>query len=107
MKEYEELKKGTRSVIKMWVVIKYKAKEFKTLKNNFFKVLGNSPEYYSPKIKYQKYINKKLKFFEKDILDNYLVCKHEKFKDNKIINLLKNTPSDLFVIKGINSTRRN
>tara|TARA_B100001750_G_C15308614_1_gene496027 strand:- start:69 stop:566 length:498 start_codon:yes stop_codon:yes gene_type:complete len=84
----------------MWVVIKYKSKEFKTLKNNFFKVLGNSPEYYCPKIKYQKYINKKLKFFEKDILDNYLVCKHEKFKDSKIINLLKNTPGLIYFLSG-------
>ena len=84
----------------MWVVLKYKTKEFNTLKNTFIKVLGDSPEYYFPKIKYQKYINKKLKFFEKNILDNYLVCKHEKFKDSDIINALKNSPGLIYFVTG-------
>ena len=39
----------------MWVVAKYKPKEFKLLKNSFFKILGEMPEFYSPKIKYEKY----------------------------------------------------
>ena len=74
----------------MWVVIKYKSKEYEILKNSFSKVLGNSTEYYKPKIKYEKYINNKLKVFEKSILENYLICKHPKFKYSNIINLLKN-----------------
>ena len=73
----------------MWVVVKYKSKEYEILKNSFSKVLGNNLEYYKPKIKYEKYINNKLKVFEKSILENYLICRHPKFKHKNIINLLK------------------
>ena len=84
----------------MLAVIKYKANEFKTLKNTFSKVLGNSTEFYRPKIKYQKYINNKIKFYEKNILDNYLICKHEKFKDSKIVTVLKNTRGLIHFLPG-------
>ena len=53
----------------MWVIIKYKSKEFETLKDSFYKVLGEMPEFYSPKYKYQKYVNNKLKQFETKILN--------------------------------------
>tara|TARA_B100001123_G_scaffold399046_1_gene483675 strand:- start:95 stop:598 length:504 start_codon:yes stop_codon:yes gene_type:complete len=75
----------------MWIVVKYKSKEYKTLKESFFHILGEMPEFYSPKIKFEKYINNKLKKFEKNLLDNYLMCRHYKFKERKIINLLKNS----------------
>ena len=48
----------------MWIVAKYKSKELKVLKENFTKILGGAPEFYNPKIKYQKYIKEKLKTFE-------------------------------------------
>ena len=73
----------------MWVVLKYKSKEYEILKNSFSKVLGNSTEYYKPKIKYEKYINNKLKVFEKSILENYLICRNPNFKYRNIISLLK------------------
>ena len=50
----------------MWVVLKYKQKEFKTLKRSFFKILGDMPEFYNPKIKYEKFINNKLNVYEKN-----------------------------------------
>ena len=75
----------------MWVIIKYKSKEFETLKDSFCKVLGEMPEFYNPKYIYQKYINNELKQFETKILNDYLICKHEKFIDPKVISLLKNT----------------
>ena len=68
----------------MWIVVKYKTKELKTLKSSFFRALGEMPIFYSPRIQYQKYINNKLKVYEKNILDNYLICKHDKFSDTKI-----------------------
>ena len=34
----------------MWVVLKYKPKEFEILKDSFFKILGEMPEFYNPKI---------------------------------------------------------
>ena len=84
----------------MWVVLKYKQKEFKTLKRSFFKILGDMPEFYNPKIKYEKFINNKLNVYEKNILDDYLICKHDKFNDNKVINILKNSKGLSYFLKG-------
>ena len=84
----------------MWVVAKYKPKEFKLLKDSFLKILGEMPEFYSPKIKYEKYLNNKLKVYKKNILENYLICKHYKFKDNKIINILKNSRGLSYFLNG-------
>ena len=39
MKEYDELKREIKDQI-MWVVLKYKPKEFEILKDSFFKILG-------------------------------------------------------------------
>ena len=63
----------------MWTIIKYKVSEFSILKNSFCKILGDMPEFYAPKIKYEKYINNKLKIFETNILEGYVICKHNKF----------------------------
>ena len=73
----------------MWIVAKYKPKEFKILKQSFSKILGETPEFYIPKIKYERYVNNKLKIYEKDVLTNYLICGHEKFKDHKFITAVK------------------
>jgi len=84
----------------MWVVLKYKTKEYEILKNSFSKVLGEMPEFYNPKIKCEKYINNKLKKFEKKVLDNYLICKHNKFRNPKIINILKNSRGLIYFLNG-------
>ena len=84
----------------MWVVLKYKPKEFEILKDSFFKILGEMPEFYNPKYKYERYINNKLKTFEKSILNNYLICKHNKFKDPKIVNILKNSRGLIYFLSG-------
>ena len=84
----------------MWVVLKYKPKEFELLKDSFFKILGEMPEFYNPKYKYERYINNKLKTFEKSILNNYLICKHNKFKDPKIVNILKNSRGLIYFLSG-------
>jgi len=84
----------------MWVVAKYKPKEIQTLKNSFFAVLGEMPEFYIPKFKYEKYLNNKLKVYKKNILDNYLICKHNKFSDHKIIKKLKNSKGLNYFLDG-------
>ena len=84
----------------MWVVLKYKPKELEILKDSFFKILGEMPEFYNPKYKYERYINNKLKTFEKSILNNYLICKHNKFKDPKIVNILKNSRGLIYFLSG-------
>lgn len=84
----------------MWVVAKYKPKEFKILKESFYKILGEMPEFYNPKIKYERYVKNKRKVFEKNILGNYIICKHNKFKDHTLINLLKNSRGLSYFLNG-------
>ena len=75
----------------MWIVFKYKRREFSLLKQDFRKILGDLPLIFQPKFKYQKLVKKKLKFLEKDVLDDYLICYHEKFQDINILTILKNS----------------
>jgi len=84
----------------MWIVAKHKPKEFEILKESFIKVLGEMPEFYSPKIKYTKYLKNKLKFYEKKILDDYIICKHDKFCDNALVNILKNSRGLIYFLQG-------
>ena len=74
----------------MWIVLKYRKSEFSFLRQDFRKILGDLPLIFRPKLKYQKFIKNRLHFLEKDILDDYLICYHEKFKNNKIMTILKN-----------------
>ena len=74
----------------MWIVLKYRKSEFSFLKQDFGKVLGGLPLIFRPKFKYQKLVRNKLHFLEKDVLDDYLICYHEKFQNSKILTVLKN-----------------
>ena len=74
----------------MWIVLKYRKSEFSFLRQDFGKVLGDLPLIFRPKFKYQKLVRNKLHFLEKDVLDDYLICYHEKFQNSKIMAILKN-----------------
>ena len=84
----------------MWVVVKYKPNEFSLLKKKFTEILGGSPEFFVPKIKFQKIIHNKIKTFEKSILEGYLLCHHIKFKDSKILHKLKFTRGLSYFLDG-------
>ena len=75
----------------MWIVFKYKRREFSLLKQDFRKILGDLPLIFRPKFKYQKLVKQKIKFLEKDILDDYLICYHEKFQNINMLTILKNS----------------
>jgi hypothetical protein len=74
----------------MWIVLKYKKRELSFLKQDFKKILGDLPLFFKPKFKYQKLVKNKLYFLEKDILDDYLICYHAKFKNINMLAILKN-----------------
>ena len=74
----------------MWIVLKYRKSEFSFLRQDFRKILGDLPSIFRPKFKYQKLVRNKLHFLEKDVLDDYLICYHEKFQNSKIMTILKN-----------------
>jgi len=90
----------------MWAVIKYKSKEFNILKNNFTKILGETPKFYCPKIKYQKYIRRQLKTCEKLILENYIICYHPKFSDSSAINKLKYSKGLSYFLNGFQKNQK-
>ena len=90
----------------MWAVAKYKSRELSLLKENFTKILGESPQFYCPKIKYEKYIRYKLRSYEKFILENYLICYHPKFNDTNIINKLKYAKGLSYFLKGFNKSQK-
>ncbi len=73
----------------MWVVIKYKSKELYTLKKSLIENLDKELKFYIPQIKYKKKVKNKFLSFEKNILDNYLICFHKKFSDINLISKLK------------------
>lgn len=74
----------------MWIVLKYKKNEFNFLKKDLQTTLGNLPLIFQPKIKYQKLIRNKLHFLENEVLGDYLICYHEKFKSISTLSILKN-----------------
>ena len=55
----------------MWIIAKYKLNELNILKKKFKDILGDDPEYFTPKIKYTKIVKKKFKTFQKSILEGY------------------------------------
>jgi hypothetical protein len=86
----------------MWIVAKYKSKELETLKQSFSKIIGDMPEFYTPKIKQEYYINNQLKITKKNILSNYIICKHTKFKDLNFLSRLKNSRGLIYLLKNPN-----
>ena len=73
----------------MWIVFSYKIKELNTLKKNLQNILGNTPDYFIPQVKYQKNLGNKFKTIKKNLLEGYLICFDQKFKDKNVINNLK------------------
>jgi len=65
----------------MWVVAKIKNKELENFKKNISKETKKKIIFYYPKIKYHKYFKNNLKNCEKLILENYIFCFHEDFKN--------------------------
>ena len=58
----------------MWVVFKYKSREYNVLQEDLKKRTNNEIKFYNPKIKYCKQIRNKQKEFVRYILENYAFC---------------------------------
>lgn len=89
----------------MWIIAKYKLNELEFLKNKFKETLGNEPEYFIPKIKYNKIVKKKLKTIKKSILEGYVICFHSKFKNKEIINNLKYARGLNYILEGFKNSQ--
>ena len=65
----------------MWIVIKYKKKELNFLRQDLQNILGEIPNIYIPKIKFQKIIKNQSIIFKKELLNDYLFCYNKKFSE--------------------------
>ena len=70
----------------MWIVAKIKKKELSIFKDNLIASFGKETKFYHPKIEYHKYLKNKLKKFEQYILENYVFCYNENFKQTSFVN---------------------
>ena len=73
----------------MWTVVKYKINEINLLKDSLKSLLGEDTVFFQPKVKIQKFVNNKLKTFEKPILENYLIFYHPKIAENFFYSKLR------------------
>ena len=90
----------------MWTILKYKKKELKFLKTELSSKLTSKPRFYIPKIKYEFF--KKNKLFNKEsfLLDNYLLCFHKDFANEKLVSSLRNCKGLQYFLGGfINSQK--
>ena len=91
----------------MWIVAKIKIKNLNTFKKNLTEKMASSVEFYHPKIEYHKYYGDKIKRFEKFILENYVFCYHEKFKNLNIVSEFKFLKGLEYFLDGYNQNQNN
>ena len=84
----------------MWVVVKYKKREYGALVSDFKKKIGSKILFYNPRIKYSKRIKNKNKIFERFILNGYAFCYYEKFSETKFQSQLKFTKGLEYFLEG-------
>ncbi len=75
----------------MWIIVQYNHFEEDLFKNEMKLKFGNETQFYSPKAIVTKVFNNTFKKVEKKIIDNYLLCFNEKFKDEKFLNVVRTT----------------
>ena len=71
----------------MWIVAKYKKKDFNNLTNDIQKVFGRESIVYRPKILIEKFKNNKLIETELDLINDYIFIFNQSF--NKEYSLMK------------------
>ena len=89
----------------MWVVAKIKIKNLNTFKKDLAEKMGDGIKFYHPKLEYNKYLGKRVKKFEKFILENYIFCYHEKFKKSNYINKVKFLRGLEYFLEGYNQNQ--
>ena len=84
----------------MWIVAKIKKKEIKTFKEDLIKKIGESIQFYSPRIEYHQYFKNKVRRLEKFALENYIFCYNENFNNSIFISKLKFTKGLEYFLNG-------
>ena len=76
----------------MWVVAKIKNNNSKIFQRNFLKKINTKTVFYEPKIVYEQIVKSKSITKYKSLLENYVFCYNENFKNKGMIkvNILGN-----------------
>ena len=90
----------------MWTIIKFDKKSFKIFKDETSKILGKNCKFYRPQIILQKYKNNKIINFKIDLLNDYVFCYDEKFKEKEIFKYLKYTKGLKYFLEGFRSSQK-
>lgn len=80
----------------MWTVIKIDLKKIGILKQDLSKKIGNDSKFFEPLYLIEKYRNKKIIKFKKNLFGNYIFCYNKKFEKKSYLEILK-------YIKGLKS----
>ena len=91
----------------MWVIAKIKIKNLNLFKKDIVGKVGSEVSFYNPKIEYHKYYGDKVKRYEKLILENYIFCYSDKFKDAATINNIKYTKGLDYFLEGYSLNQNN
>ena len=90
----------------MWLIVKYKTKEFKFFKNNLLKNIDEKTFFYYPKIQKYKISNKnKSSGTDKNILGNYIIIYSTKFSQKFMLNKLSNIPGVSHILNGFKESQ--
>ena len=91
----------------MWIVAKIKIKNLNTFKKDLTEKMGSNVKFYLPKIEYHKYYGNKVKRFEKFILENYVFCYHERFKQMNSVSEVKFSKGLTYFLEGYIQNQNN
>ena len=84
----------------MWIIINFKTNQFDTLKQEFQKKLKIKPNFFFPKLRFQKIKKNRLVSYTKPLLGNYIFCFHPKFNDENMLGNIKYLKGLKFFFKG-------
>lgn len=90
----------------MWTVIKIKLKDLNLLKKDLDSKLNSDYKIYAPKILFNTRDHKnKIKMKQVHLLDDYIFCFSEKFKDKKYLELIKFSRGLKIIINSFGSSQ--
>ena len=99
--------KENLNIDKMWTIIKLDKKKIKLFENELEKKIGNNFMIYNPKIMIQKYYKNRLLDKHINLLGDYIMCHHPKFKELNTVKSLRNLRGLKYFLEGCISSKRN
>ena len=90
----------------MWIVAKIKIREKNIFEQDLRKKVGSKNIFYNPNIEVKQFTKNKFRIVKKSILENYIFCYHDNFKNIKILDNLKFTRGLSFFLKESNLNQR-